>query len=364
MKTDVLILLPSDWASLEHHSTRWREVLKVWAGRDDMRICVASYPRYRRRNLVKRRMVRPGPSWLPDVTALHVDLPIGPEPSRLDGLGLRRCAAALAAAGTGNGHSRRVIATHPLWVPLALRLPAVSHGFDAFDDWAARSPSSPLTGRIADGYRRLASFDSLTVNSPLWQGELERRSGRAMTLVGNGVDVERFQVPPSSDRSLPSGPFAIYVGTVEHRVDITYLTDIARDGRVPVVVAGPAPDWIVAELMAGGVRWVGPQHPDVVPALLARAAVGLVPHRVNAFTRSMDPMKVLEYLAAGLPVVSTRIPLPAGTEPYVTVRDDPASFRDAVVAAARAPRPGPPTDLLAGRSWRRVADKLYAEHVA
>ena len=36
--------------------------------------------------------------------------------------------------------------------------------------------------------------------------------------------------------------------------------------------------------------------------------VGLLPCVLNQYTRAMFPMKFFEYLAAGLPVVSTRLP--------------------------------------------------------
>jgi len=36
--------------------------------------------------------------------------------------------------------------------------------------------------------------------------------------------------------------------------------------------------------------------------------VGLIPFKVNALTKSVNPIKLREYLAAGLPVVSTPLP--------------------------------------------------------
>ena len=44
-----------------------------------------------------------------------------------------------------------------------------------------------------------------------------------------------------------------------------------------------------------------------VPAYLKNADVLVVPHVVTGFTDSLDPIKVYEYLAAGLPVVSTPV---------------------------------------------------------
>lgn len=47
---------------------------------------------------------------------------------------------------------------------------------------------------------------------------------------------------------------------------------------------------------------------DRLPAVMADLDVALMPFSLNEATRSISPTKTLEYLAAGLPVVSTRVP--------------------------------------------------------
>jgi Glycosyl transferases group 1 len=58
--------------------------------------------------------------------------------------------------------------------------------------------------------------------------------------------------------------------------------------------------------------------------VLRGADVGLIPYAVNDLTRSVFPMKVYEYLAAGLPVLATPLPALAGTEKVEFVADAPA----------------------------------------
>jgi glycosyltransferase involved in cell wall biosynthesis len=45
-----------------------------------------------------------------------------------------------------------------------------------------------------------------------------------------------------------------------------------------------------------------------LPAYCARFDAALLPFRINPMTRSINPIKLREYLAAGLPVVSTPLP--------------------------------------------------------
>jgi glycosyltransferase involved in cell wall biosynthesis len=102
-----------------------------------------------------------------------------------------------------------------------------------------------------------------------------------------------------------------------------------------------------------------------VPALLGGAAVALLPHRVNDFTASMDPMKLLEYLASGLRVVSTPLPGMVDRSDRIVVvdRPDPRAFAAAVGATAALDRPGDPDPSVLARTWDAVAERLAALHL-
>jgi teichuronic acid biosynthesis glycosyltransferase TuaH len=53
---------------------------------------------------------------------------------------------------------------------------------------------------------------------------------------------------------------------------------------------------------------LGGQPPERVPALMRALDVGLIPYLDTAFNRNSNPVKFYEYLALGMPVVSTDIP--------------------------------------------------------
>ena len=50
---------------------------------------------------------------------------------------------------------------------------------------------------------------------------------------------------------------------------------------------------------------LGPRSPDELVGYLQHADALIVPHVVDAFTDSLDPIKLYEYQAVGRPVVST-----------------------------------------------------------
>lgn len=358
---DVGVLLPSDWSALAVMPTRWQHVIDRWRADPRVRsLTVVSLPRYRRRYALERRVAWADDSWMEGVSAITARLGVGPKAWPLDSLGWRRTRQAIESLLPGARGGRLVVSTHPLWNGVAVGLKARRHGFDAFDDWTSRPASAGIRDRLTEGYAMLRDFDVVTANSNTWANELQRRWRVDSVVVGNGVDLDRFASPGPPPPGLPPPPFAVYLGTIEDRVDIDVLEATTR--VLPVVVAGPATGSIAQRLISGGLHWLGPVPPELVPGLLAAATVGLVPHHVNTFTASMDPMKVLEYLACGLSVVSTPVRLPEGVSEFVRVASTTADFVDAVGQAMRAPR-RVPGDLLEGRSWDTVAERLLDLYV-
>ena len=70
--------------------------------------------------------------------------------------------------------------------------------------------------------------------------------------------------------------------------------------------------------------------------MLAGFDVALMPFAMNAATAFISPTKTPEYLAAGKPVVSTRITdVVASYGDVVTIADGAESFADACIAASR-----------------------------
>jgi glycosyltransferase involved in cell wall biosynthesis len=69
------------------------------------------------------------------------------------------------------------------------------------------------------------------------------------------------------------------------------------------------------------VHLLGPRSYAELPAVLRTADAGLIPYARNQLTGSIFPMKVYEYLAAGLPVVATPLPALTGVTEVATAAD-------------------------------------------
>ena len=72
--------------------------------------------------------------------------------------------------------------------------------------------------------------------------------------------------------------------------------------------------------------------------MLRGADAALIPYAINDLTRSVFPMKVYEYLSAGLPVVATALPALAGTRD-VAIAADAVAMGEALAAALAADGP-------------------------
>jgi glycosyltransferase involved in cell wall biosynthesis len=355
---DVVVLLGTAWSRLASQNTRWRSVLQQWA--DDARVgtlTVVDFPSLSLRNLTRRR-AEPMASWDPRIAAVSARVAVHRVATPVDPVAWRMTGAALHRALPG-GRDRVVIAATPLWTPVLRHVPAARHGFDAVDDWRALPAVQRVAGHVERGYAAARGCDMVTAVSQPLADRLRADFDVDAIAVPNGVDVDAYRGPrPDLPAGVPDGPYAVYLGVVQQRVDLSLL--VAAQGVLPVVVGGNADDATAQRLRDAGVTFLGPVAPDDVPALLRGAAVGLLPHRVDALTTSMSPMKVLEYLAAGLPVAATPVPLTVESERVVVAGD--ASFATAVRDALALGRLDGPDAAVEGLGWPSVAGDLLRRH--
>ncbi len=151
--------------------------------------------------------------------------------------------------------------------------------------------------------RAVATASGLIGTSPQALEQLVGFDDRQLPteLIANGVDFERFAAHdvPWSQRS-----GCVYVGALDERFDWDFVRTAARG--LPTErfdVYGPAEGTV--EDLPANVRLCGAVPYAQVPEILSRYRVGLLPLVDSAANHGRSPMKLYEYLAAGLAVVAS-----------------------------------------------------------
>ena len=189
----------------------------------------------------------------------------------------------------------------------------------------------------------------------------------------NPADTSAFNAARTQPKanSRQGRPLIGFLGAVqEHKVDtdlIKYCATMLPEADF--IVAGPhglglGHSAINPSSFPKNVSFPGKIELDDAPALVATFDVAIIPYRVNGYTAGVFPMKVFEYLAAGLPVISTQLPSLVGEVEYVSIASDHSHFLSEVrrcinepfssaAAAARA-------QYASGFSWQRRVDEAVA----
>jgi glycosyltransferase involved in cell wall biosynthesis len=168
--------------------------------------------------------------------------------------------------------------------------------------------------------------------------------------------------------ALPA-PRVVFTGAVvATKLDVELIVDVARARRdYSFAFVGPTgmgdPGTDVSALRAEpNIHLLGGRTRAQLPAVLRGADVGIIPYASNQLTASIFPMKVYEYLAAGLPVVTTALPALRDVREIATAADAPAfaAALDAALASndpdARAAR----SAAAAAHSWDARLDEVGA----
>jgi teichuronic acid biosynthesis glycosyltransferase TuaH len=216
----------------------------------------------------------------------------------------------------------------------------------AKDDFVGGAALLGLNAKMLDRHERrvAAGADLLIVANPVVAATWRSR-GLDPLLLPFGTNAAAYlgteHAPLPPDVSLP-GPVAGFVGRINERTDLRLLEAIADRGR-SLLLVGPKdpafePERFEALRRRRNVRWVGLKPFEALPSYLRMMDVGLVPYRDSRFNRGSFPLKTLEYLAAGLPVVATDLPAIRWLATDLVCIAGPASFADQVDRLLATPR--------------------------
>jgi glycosyltransferase involved in cell wall biosynthesis len=212
------------------------------------------------------------------------------------------------------------------------------------DEWATFPGIDKDTLAILE--RKLLERVDVTFTTSLALADRKRVHCPSTYLAPHGVDYAKFataldaHLPVPEDLAKLPGPKIGFFGTLRDFLDYDLIAHVAK----------ARPNWSIALIgqercdigaIKGlpNVHLLGQKKHDELPAYCKGFDVGLIPYRIDNDVRFINPLKLREYLSAGLPVVSTDMP---EVQPYAHLCHIASTGDEMVAALERALGEGSP----------------------
>jgi len=272
------------------------------------------------------------------------------------------------------------IARHPLWRMVV---------YDVIDDFISTSWAPP---DAAARERRLFSAAQTVFTGTYSLSEKKRGMHPEIEYIPCGVETDHFSkanltdIPlPEDIRSIPR-PILGYFGALNERIDADLIVHLANAmPHASIVLIGPImadfglsdfePRWasVFNSTDQPGFR-MKPMPPNIhvlgirsyrdLPSYLKAFDLCLMPYVINDVTRDIHPVKILEYLVSGRPVVSTAVP---DVERFYTGLTDIARSHEEFCTLVRknleSDTPAAAQARIAfarSKSWEDMSDRMLA----
>ncbi|MDB5643442.1 MAG: glycosyl transferase [Hyphomicrobiales bacterium] len=237
--------------------------------------------------------------------------------------------------------------------------------YDCMDELSAFRDAPPRLGELEQ--ELLQRADLVTCGGRTLFEE-KRRHHPGAHLFPSSIDAPHFNRARalSAQRSLHAQPVLGYFGVIDERLDlelVAALADLRPQWTIEMV--GPVVKIPETALpLRPNIVWSGHVAYADLPERLARWDIGLMPFAMNEATRCISPTKTPEFLAAGVPVISTPVRdvvTPYGDAALVAIASDAEAFAEAAARLLRTPK-GPwlatVDAFLATTSWDMTYENL------
>ncbi len=192
-------------------------------------------------------------------------------------------------------------------------------------------------------------------------------------LARHGVDHPHFAAartqppePPADARNLTK-PIIGFFGLIHDWVDQDLLIAVARQRRNwTILLIGQANVDTSEMAKEPNIILVGRKPYSALPAYCAAFDVGIIPFKVNELTRHVNPIKLREYLSAGVPAVSTPldevshygdlVAVASGADDFVSACEEAIALDDQQRDAL--------CESMADETWRAVVERVGATVVS
>jgi hypothetical protein len=175
-----------------------------------------------------------------------------------------------------------------------------------------------------------------------------------------GVDTDHFKFCPEKVSS--GKPTIGFFGLISGWIDLSLIVKAAITyPEYDFIIIGPSTQNVEEFSKYTNVRITGPIPYNELPGRAANFSVGLIPFRLNELTIAANPLKLLEYLSLGMPVVSTDLPEIKKFNDYVYICQNNEQFVSLIKTALENDNAGERIkrrQMAEKYSWKSIAEDI------
>jgi len=222
-----------------------------------------------------------------------------------------------------------VVTTFPSAVDFVKSVDAPLKVYYCVDQWLDYPGLDVTAGRKMED-ELLDHVDAVVATSR--ELESKCRPGCASLYLPHGVDFEHFRRGHGDSGPLPElqdlpRPIVGFFGLISEWVDLDVIRSLSRAfPHVSFVLIGKSEADTRSLANCPNVHLLGRVAYDDLPRYASRFDVGLIPFVTNKLTKAVNPLKLMEYYALGLPVLATRLPELERAEGPITLASTESEF--------------------------------------
>ena len=246
-------------------------------------------------------------------------------------------------------------------VPMLHQLNECATVYYCFDEITLSPWMSRHGGRFEQTY--LPRVDAVITTSETLRRAKEPLQANAYC-VKNGVNFDLFNHAQQLTTPVADRPVVGYLGTADDRINLPLVEHCVQTmPDVDFVFVGSVNEPAITRQLTAysNVRFEPSRPVNELPPLLARMNAAMIPFVCNPHTYTIYPLKINEYLAAGLPVVATPFSLLDDFTGIIELADSPAAFAAALRIALADTSPNRVAQRVAmaqNNSWARRAEEF------
>ncbi|MDB5712699.1 MAG: glf [Sphingomonadales bacterium] len=263
----------------------------------------------------------------------------------------------------------------PMMLPFSRHIDAAVVVYDCMDELSAFKFAPE---NLLEMERELLDRADLVFTGGQSLYEAKRSRHSSVHCFPSSVDKAHFAkarapIQTPADQIVSDGPVLGYYGVIDERIDLALLAEIAHSRpQWQFVIVGPVVKIDMADLpRSPNLHYVGGKSYDQLPSYLSGWDVALMPFAINESTRFISPTKTPEYLAGGVPVISTPVTdVVAGYGDLARVHiaqsaeDFIAACETAIAQAETGEGRNEADEAIEGLSWRATFQQMNARIAA